>query len=154
MGLIDYIDSRAIMLDVQETDKQRLLKKIIERLYECDLILDKEEAENAIIAREELMSTGVGNGIAIPHAKTDAVDSIRLTIATVKSGINYKSVDRKKVFIIFLLLSPKDAASENLKVLTSIAKILRANHNFIERLINADEVDEIIKLISKEESKF
>lgn len=153
MSLIDYINKSSIMLDVQETDKERILTKMVERLNECGLLLDKEEAEHSIIAREQLMSTGVGNGIAIPHAKTDCVKSIVLSIATVRSGVNYKSVDKKKVFIIFMLLSPKDAASENLKVLTTIAKILRENPHFIEKLINSDNSDEIVELIAKEEMK-
>lgn len=153
MSLIDFIDSQAIMLDVQETDKEKLLSKMVERLDSCGLILDLEEAENAIMAREQLMSTGVGNGIAIPHAKTDSVKSITLSIATIKNGINYKSVDKKKVFVIFMLLAPKDAASENLKVLTSIAKILRDNPHFIEKLIKSDSPSELIELIAKEEMK-
>ena len=99
------------------------------------------------------MSTGVGNGIAIPHAKTDAVDKIVLTVATIKNGINYKSVDKKKVFIVFMLLAPKDSASENLKVLTTIAKILRDNSHFVEKLINTDKNEDIISLIAKEEMK-
>ena len=91
MSLIDYINKDAIMIDVQETDKERLLSKMVERLNECGLLLSKDEAEHSIMAREKLMSTGVGNGIAIPHAKTDAVDKIVLTVATIKNGINYKS---------------------------------------------------------------
>lgn len=153
MSLIDYIDKASIMLDVQETDKERVLTKMVERLDECGLLLDREEAEHSIIAREQLMSTGVGNGIAIPHAKTDSVKSIVLSVATIKNGINYKSVDKKKVFIIFMLLSPKDAASENLKVLTAIAKILRDNLHFIEKMINSENSEDVIELIAKEEMK-
>ncbi|MEI0530202.1 PTS sugar transporter subunit IIA [Brachyspira pilosicoli] len=153
MSLIDYINKDAIMIDVQETDKERLLSKMVERLNECGLLLNKDEAEHSIMAREKLMSTGVGSGIAIPHAKTDAVKKIVLTVATIKNGINYKSVDKKKVFIVFMLLAPKDSASENLKVLTTIAKILRDNSHFVEKLINTEKNEDIISLIAKEEMK-
>lgn len=153
MSLIDYINKESIMIDVQETDKEHLLSKMVERLDNCGLLINKEEAEHAIIAREQLMSTGVGNGIAIPHAKTDAVKSIVLSVATIKNGINYKSVDKKKVFAVFMLLAPKNSASENLKVLTAIAKILRDNPHFLEKLINAEKSDEIMELIAKEEMK-
>lgn len=153
MSLIDYISTDAIMLDVQETSKEVLLSKMVERLDSCALLENKDGAENAIMAREHLMSTGVGNGVAIPHAKTDAVKAIRLSIATIKNGIAYKSVDNKPVFIIFMLLSPKNAASDNLKVLTSIAKLLRDNPNFVEKLAKADEASEIVELIAKEEMK-
>ncbi len=153
MSLIDYINKDSIMIDVQETNKDRLLSKMVERLDSCKLLLNKEEAEHSIMARERLMSTGVGNGVAIPHSKTQAVKSIALTIATVKNGINYKSPDNKKVFVIFMLLSPKDSASDNLKVLTSIASILRDNNHFIEKLINAEKSDDILSLIAKEEMR-
>jgi len=153
MSLIDYINVDAIMLDVQESDKETLLSKMLERLDSCDLLENREGAENAIMAREQLMSTGVGNGVAIPHAKTDAVKTIRLTVATIKNGISYKSVDNKPVFVVFMLLSPRNAASDNLKVLTSIAKLLRDNPNFLEKLIKADTALEFIELIAKEEMK-
>ena len=153
MSLIDYINADAIMLDVQESDKETLLSKMLERLDSCDLLENREGAENAIMAREQLMSTGVGNGVAIPHAKTDAVKTIRLTVATIKDGIAYKSVDNKPVFVVFMLLSPRNAASDNLKVLTSIAKLLRDNPNFLEKLIKADTASEFIELIAKEEMK-
>lgn len=153
MSLIDYINADAIMLDVQESDKEMLLSKMLERLDSCNLLENREDAENAIMAREQLMSTGVGNGVAIPHAKTDAVKEIRLTVATIKNGISYKSVDNKPVFVVFMLLSPRNAASDNLKVLTSIAKLLRDNSNFLEKLIKADTPSEFIELIAKEEMK-
>ncbi|WP_304354568.1 PTS sugar transporter subunit IIA [Brachyspira innocens] len=153
MSLIDYINKESIMIDVQETEKERLLSKMVERLDSCGLLVSKDDAEHAIIAREQLMSTGVGNGIAIPHAKTDAVNNIVLSVATIKNGINYKSVDKKKVFAVFMLLAPKNSASENLKVLTAIAKILRDNPHFLEKLINAEKTDEIMELIAKEEMK-
>ena len=153
MSLIDYLNKESIMIDVQATDQEHLLSKMVERLNSCGLLLNKDDAEHAIMAREQLMSTGVGNGIAIPHAKTDAVKSIILSVATIKNGINYKSVDKKKVFAVFMLLAPKDSASENLKVLTAIAKILRDNPHFLEKLINAEKSDEVIELIAKEEMK-
>ncbi len=153
MKLIDFIDERAIMLNVEETDKDRLLCSMIENMYKSNIVVDQQETEKAILAREQLMSTGVGNGIAIPHAKTDSVEGITISIATVPNGINYKSFDKKKVYILFMLLSPKDAASENLKVLTTIAKLLRSNQNFVDKLVSSQNPKEIIEQIAKEEMK-
>lgn len=153
MSLIDYINKESIMIDVQETEKESLLSKMVTRLNECGLIINKNDAEHAIIAREQLMSTGVGNGIAIPHAKTDSVKNIVLSVATIKNGINYKSIDKKKVFVVFMLLAPRNSASENLKVLTAIAAILKDNSHFLEKLINAEKANDVIELIAKEEMK-
>lgn len=153
MSLIDYINKESIIIDLKETDKECFLSKMIEKLDSLGLLINKDEVEHAIMAREQLMSTGIGNGIAIPHAKTDSVNNIIISIATIKNGINYKSIDKNKVFVVFMLLTPKNSSSENLKVLTSIAKIFRDNSNFLEKLINAKKSQEIIELIGKEEMK-
>ena len=153
MRLIDFIDERAVMLDLDGTDKDKLLCSMVERLYKSGIIEDQQEAEKAILAREQLMSTGVGNGIAIPHAKTSSIKSITIAIATLPKGINYKAFDKKKVHILFMLLSPKEAASENLKVLTTIAKILRGNQNFVDKLVKSESAKELIESIAKEEMK-
>ena len=153
MSLIDYINKESIIIDLKETDKECFLSKMIEKLDSLGLLINKDEVEHAIMAREQLMSTGIGNGIAIPHAKTDSVNNIIISIATIKNGINYKSIDKNKVFVVFMLVTPKNSSSENLKVLTSIAKIFRDNSNFLEKLINAKKSQEIIELIGKEEMK-
>ena len=153
MSLIDYINKESIIIDLKETDKECFLSKMIEKLDSLGLLINKDEVEHDIMAREQLMSTGIGNGIAIPHAKTDSVNNIIVSIATIKNGINYKSIDKNKVFVVFMLLTPKNSSSENLKVLTSIAKIFRDNSNFLEKLINAKKSQEIIELIGKEEMK-
>ena len=153
MSLIDYINKESIIIDLKETNKECFLSKMIEKLDSLGLLINKDEVEHAIMAREQLMSTGIGNGIAIPHAKTDSVNNIIISIATIKNGINYKSIDKNKVFVVFMLLTPKNSSSENLKVLTSIAKIFRDNSNFLEKLINAKKSQEIIELIGKEEMK-
>ena len=153
MSLIDYINKESIIIDLKETDKECFLSKMIEKLDSLGLLINKDEVEHAIMAREQLMSTGIGNGIAIPHAKTDSVNNIIISIATIKNVINYKSIDKNKVFVVFMLVTPKNSSSENLKVLTSIAKIFRDNSNFLEKLINAKKSQEIIELIGKEEMK-
>ncbi len=153
MRLIDFIDERSIILNLEETDKDKLLCSVIENMHKSEIVSDQHETEKAILAREQLMSTGVGNGIAIPHAKTDSVENITIAIATIPKGINYKAFDKKKVYILFMLLSPKNAASENLKVLTTIAKILRSNQNFVDKLLKSQSPKEIIEHIAKEEMK-
>lgn len=153
MRLVDFIDERLVMLDLTETDKDKLLCYMVDKIAECGFIDDYKETEKAILAREQLMSTGVGNGIAIPHTKTSSVKSITISIATLKKGINYKAVDKKKVHIVLMLLSPKDAASENLKALTTIAKMLRGNQVFVDKLINCESATELIELMAKEEMK-
>ncbi len=153
MRLIDFINEKYVMLNLEEADKDKLLCSMVEHLNKHNAIDDEKEAEKAILAREQLMSTGVGNGIAIPHAKTNAVSKIVVAVATLPRGINYKAFDRKKVHIVFMLLSPKEAASENLKVLTTIAKVLSGNQNFVDKLVQTDNAKELIEQIAKEEMK-
>lgn len=151
MNLTDIMDERAVLLNVTETDKDKVLSRLIDALEKTGNVNDKAEVEKAILARERLMSTGVGSGIAIPHAKTDAVDKISIAFAVSKNGIKFKAVDKKDVHVIFMLVVPKDAAAENLKVLTMIAKILRGNTSLITKLISGNSPAEIISLLKEEE---
>ncbi|MEK6794028.1 MAG: PTS sugar transporter subunit IIA [Spirochaetota bacterium] len=153
MKLVDCMDERSIILNIAELEKEAVLSRIVAVLAENNLIANQQEVEKAILARERLMSTGVGSGIAIPHAKTDKVDKITIAFATSKAGIRYKAVDKKNVHVIFMLISPKEAASENLKVLTIIAKILRGNTALTEKLLKAENPRDVIDLIAKEEAK-
>lgn len=153
MKLVDCMDERSIILNIAETEKEAVLSRIVAVLAEHSLIANQQEVEKAILARERLMSTGVGSGIAIPHAKTEKVDKITIAFATSKAGIRYKAVDKKNVHVIFMLISPKEAASENLKILTIIAKILRGNTALTEKLLKAEHPRDVIDLIAKEEAK-
>lgn len=151
MELHELMKEECILLDIEETDKEKALTKIVSALAAQSLLRDSAEVERAILARERLMSTGVGSGIAIPHAKTDGVSNIVIAMATSKEGIKFKSPDKRDVKVIFMLIVPKEAVAENLKILTLIAKILRGNNRLIDDILSQTSEKAVIELIAKEE---
>lgn len=96
------------------------------------------------------MSTGIGNGVAIPHAKTEAVDSLVAAFGRVPDGVDFKSLDGEPAHLIFLLLSPQEEAGLHVRALARISRMLK-NAEFRERMLNADDAEEIFSIIQGEE---
>ncbi len=103
--------------------------------------------------REQLGSTGIGGGIAIPHGKLDSVGSIIVGFGLSPKGIEYESLDNKPVHIFFLLLTTENSTGEHLKVLAQISKLLKMEH-FKKSLLTAESVDEIYNIIMEQDEDF
>ena len=114
MKLADFVVNDAIISDLKSTTKDGAIREIIESLTRSGH-LKADEAESivaAIMKREELGSTGIGNGVAVPHTKHPSVDRMVGTVAVSKAGLDFQSIDREKVDLIFLLVSPPDRPGE------------------------------------------
>ncbi len=107
---------------------------------------DEENIVAAILKREELGSTGIGRGIAVPHTKHPSVDSIFATIALAKSGVDFQSLDGENVYILFLLISPPDRPGDHLRGLESISRHLK-NDNFCSFLRQSQTQDDVMGLL-------
>jgi len=103
--------------------------------------------------REQLGSTGIGGGIAIPHGKLASVKSIRIGFGLSKKGVQYDSLDNKPVHLFFLLLTPENSAGEHLKVLAQISKLLKMDQ-FKKKLLAADCTDAIYDIIIEQDEDF
>lgn len=124
--------------------------------YLCELIeknnkCDHEQIYNSIITRENLHSTAIGNGIAIPHARCD-VNNFILACGISKKGINFNSHDNQPVNIVFLIIAPKKETSTYLQILSQIATLLN-NEQIKNELINCNNSTEFIKLIENYERR-
>ena len=115
-------------------------------LKKTNLIKDEELGLNDIFAREEMGSTGIGKKIALPHAKTKAVDELIATFGISRNGIDYESLDNENVNIFFMFLCPEDKTQEYLKVLARISRLIR-DDKFIDKLLKAESNGEIIEII-------
>ncbi|MEW5766044.1 MAG: PTS sugar transporter subunit IIA [bacterium] len=153
MTLLDILDKKSIKLNLSAKDKEGVLAELIDLLVEAKKISDRESALSAIMKREELMSTGIGHGVAIPHAKADAVKELISAFGCSKEGIDFQSLDGEPAYIFFLLLSPADEASGfHIKALARISRLLKHNY-FRELLRKAETSEEVLSLIKKEEAK-
>jgi len=139
-----------VLIGFKGTQKKDIINELIELADKSGRIRDKEEALRAVMAREEMMSTGLEHGIAIPHAKTDSVSEIVMALGISKQGIDFESVDGEPSKIFFLLLAPETAATANVKLLAQIARVT-SSAEFRSRIVSADSPAEVIDIISNAE---
>ena len=149
-NIADYIKVNTIDLNLESKNKSAIIKELYNNLKKTNLIKDEELGLNDIFAREEMGSTGIGRKIALPHAKTKAVDELIATFGISRNGIDYESLDNENVNIFFMFLCPEDKTQEYLKVLARISRLIRKDR-FIDNLLKAGSNKEIIEIIRDEE---
>lgn len=152
MKIMDFLDKKAIKLDIQATEKEDALKELVDVLAEAHEIGDKKSIVKSLVERESLGSTGIGQGIAIPHGKTDRVKELVAVLGISPKGVNFEALDGEPVYIFFLLVAPKDTAGPHLKALAQISRLLRDTY-FCDLLRRCKSPDEIYDLIQREEDK-
>ena len=138
MKLSDFLSPDRVIANLASTNKQDALREITGFLstVEKDDALTPKHLFNAITDREELGSTGIGDGVAIPHAKIHGLKSLCACFARSESGVNFKSIDREPVRLIFMLLVPENSAGIHLKALARISRVLK-ERDFREHLLEA-----------------
>jgi PTS system nitrogen regulatory IIA component len=124
MDLSDLIDVPAIMPAVRANSKKQLLQLLAERAAAISGIPEREVFDT-ILQRERLGSTGVGNGIAIPHGKLSGISRITGVFARIEAPVEFEALDDQPVDLVFLLLAPEGAGADHLKALSRIARVLR-----------------------------
>ncbi len=152
MKIMDFLDKKAIKLDMDSSEKEDALKELVDVLVEAHDMGDKKSIVKALIERESLGSTGIGQGIAIPHGKTDRASELVAVLGISQKGVNFEALDGEPVYIFFLLVAPKDTAGPHLKALAQISRLLRDSY-FCELLKRCKTADEVYDLIQREEDK-
>lgn len=152
MDITDLLKKEGIELNVKVSNKQDAIDKLVELMNNTGNLADKEEYKKTVMAREELSTTGIGDGIAIPHGKTNAVKRAGLSAMVVKDGVNYDSLDGKDAKLFFMIAAPEESNNLHLEVLARLSTILM-DEDFREKLINASSKDEFLKLIDEKEAE-
>lgn len=150
MELSDFVVPDAILPGLTVKSKDDAIRGMVESLTACGRI-DEQYSEgiiSAILKREELGSTGIGNGVAVPHTKHPAVDQLTATVALSDEGVDFASLDGEAVHILFLLISPPDLPGDHLRGLESISRHLR-NPNFCNFLRQARTQQEVVELLAE-----
>lgn len=149
MNLGEILGKEAIVLDFEAGSKKQLLQALAERAAELTN-LSAREIFDTILQREKLGSTGVGNGIAIPHGKFNNFEKIFGVFARIKAPIDFDALDDAPVDIVFLLLAPESAGADHLKALSRIARVLRDSDR-LEALRAAQTPAGVYELLSDDE---
>lgn len=146
VSISDLLSKNVIIPDLEASGRDEVFEKLINCLSDEDLLDSSDEALKALRDREEILSTGIGEGLAIPHAKMDSLDDFLAAFARIPEGVDFKSLDGKPAHLVFLLLSPKGEAGRHVRVLARVSRILK-NASFRERLMDAGTEDSIFDLI-------
>lgn len=148
--ITDYMSEELICLDLKSGNKTDVLKELNTLLNKSGKINNEEKCLETLNNREKLGSTGIGKGVAIPHAKTEYADDLTIAFGVSKNGVNFNAVDDEKVQIFFVFASPLKNSKTYLKILARISRLIR-NEGFRKKLINANESVEILQIIDNEE---
>jgi len=150
--LQEFVSSDLVAIDVAAPDKQQLLTRLVDLLLESGRVRDRDALMRELVKREQVMSTGIGGGIAIPHALTNDIESLTIVFARTAAPIDFQAMDAQPVDLVFMLVGPKSAASLYVKLLARVSRLLQ-NEAFKERLRGAAQVDEIMEAF-RAESEF
>jgi PTS system nitrogen regulatory IIA component len=150
MQILDFLSADAIKLSLESKNKKDAIRELVELLVKSGKVKDKKKMVQTLLEREELGSTGIGQGIAIPHGKSDTVSDLAAAFALSPEGIAFDSLDGEPVNIFFLLVAPEGAAGAHLKALARISSLLKDKY-FRKSLLAAQSPEDVIKIVQEEE---
>lgn len=153
MMLMEILSGKSVIVGLKGQNKHEILKELVDALEVGDKISDRDKVLEAVLLREEIMSTGIGHGIAIPHGKSEYVTALGGVLGIKSEGVNFDALDGKPTYIFFLLVSPLDVSGPHIKALARISRLLKGEE-IRHRLIVAEDREEAISLIEEEEKKY
>lgn len=156
MKFADFVSREAIRAELQAGEKEAAIREMVTALLEAKKI-EQEQYESivrAILKREELGSTGIGRGVAVPHTKHPSVDELVGAVAVSSRGVEFDALDGDRVYLLFLLISPPDRPGDHLRALENISRQLR-NEDFCRFLKQSKSGEDIWQLLEEaDENKF
>ena len=154
MKIADFLDKKAMSADVQSEKKEGVIRELVGLLIKTKAIRpkDKDAIVKTVLGRELLGSTGIGQGIGIPHGKSPNVKELVGAVGISRRGIDFDSLDGEPVYIFFLLLAPQASAGPHLKALARISRLLKDKY-FRDMLRNVKDEKELSNIIFKEDQK-
>ncbi len=154
MQIMDFLSKKAIVIDIKSTKKADVIRELVDALIGAGEVEKRHRNKliEALMAREALGSTAIGQGIAIPHAKSDSVSKLVAAFGLSKKGVDFDSLDGESAYIFFLLLAPQDSAGPHLKALARISRLLKDKY-FRDTLRSCADDKSIIKIITEEDAK-
>ncbi|MDZ7262054.1 MAG: PTS sugar transporter subunit IIA [candidate division KSB1 bacterium] len=153
MRLKDLLSTERIKIPLESTTKEEIIAEMVDLLYQANKVKDKAKILQAILERERVMSTGVGDGVAIPHGKAEGVTEIAASFGITKENVDFNSLDEKPVRMIFLLVGPPDLTGPHLKALSRISRLMH-KPEFREKLLASSSPAEVLEAIQEEEKYF
>ncbi|MBD3305024.1 PTS sugar transporter subunit IIA [candidate division KSB3 bacterium] len=154
IALSEILDTRCITLELSATRKKHVLEELVNLLVKAgklNLPQPKKLAKE-LLAQEKLVSTGIGDGVAIPHKLVEYVPETVIAFGRKQDGLNFNALDCQPVYLVFLILGPDTKPIEHLQLLSKLSRLLR-NDAFKKILLEAQAADEIIEALRREEAE-
>ncbi len=154
MKIMEFLSQKAIVMDIKAAKKEDAIKELVDALIGAGDIAkgDRPKLIEALMAREFLGSTAIGQGVAIPHAKTEGIEKLVAAFGLSKKGVNFDSLDGEPAYIFFLLVAPQDSAGPHLKALARISRLLKDKY-FRDNLRACADAKAVIDIIAREDEK-
>ncbi len=147
MKLSEFVDPGLVVTGVRDGEVDQVLAQLVEPLVGAGILEAPERVLEALLARERVLSTGIGQGTAVPHAISEVVDAPRLIVGLSPEGVDFRAMDGAPVHVFFVLLSPPDGASHHIKLLARIARLAR-HPEFVETLRGCSSGAEVVAHIA------
>ena len=154
MKITDFLREKAISVNLESKDKEGVIKELVHLLVAAGEIKPAEEDKivPVLLAREALGSTGIGQGVGIPHGKSNTVKQLVGSFGISRRGVNFDSLDGEPAHIFFLLVAPEDSAGPHLKALARISRLLKDRY-FRDSLREAKDEKQVVRIIQQEDQK-
>ncbi len=152
-GIKDLLQDDLVIEEIEATDKLGVIREFAAHLKSAGKVADADELVRVLVERESLGSTGIGDGVAIPHGKLGVIRDMIVAFGRSRSGVDFQSLDNKPAYLFFLLLTPLDRPGDHLKTLARISRLLK-NPVLRDNLRHAARRQELQQLICEEDSKY
>jgi PTS system fructose-specific IIC component len=153
MKISDILTEQTIITGLEGRTKDDIINTLVDLVGRSPKVTDKEKVRTAIFDREKIMSTGVGNGFAIPHGKTDAVSDVVAAFGITAQPIDYQSLDEKPVRLVFLLVGKDSMVGPHIKLLSRISRLMN-KEEFREKLLLAPTSRDVLETFRREEENY
>ena len=153
MKIRDLLQKNSILIGLESTDKKEILSQMAHYMASIYNLSDGAVITRNILDREADMSTGIGFGIAIPHARVDSVGRVYMIAARLINGIDFNAIDEQPVHLIFMIISPANASAEHTQILSALSRIM-SYENMRKKLLTAETAEQFLELIINGEDKY
>ena len=153
MKIVDLIQRDMVVPHLTGRTKSQILRELAENLAQRRPQLDEKQVARVLIEREDLASTAIGEGVAIPHGKLSSVTEIVACLGRVKGGVDFDSMDGQPTFLFFVLVAPENSTGAHLKALARISRLFK-DPGFRERLLDATDAEAMFETLAEEDSKY
>jgi len=150
MKLSKFCGEDLISFDLKGKTKNEIIEELVNLTSRSKLVKDKDEVLKAVLEREKLVTTGVGYGVAFPHAKTKAIKGIVIAFGRSKTGIDFDAMDKKPVHLFFLIAAPEDAIGAHLNVMARLSYLMKSEKNR-DNLMKISSPKELLELLDSVE---